>query len=165
MAKAEKMGGAMVIVFNNLESTEQVGYLLGQAALPGDVLCLDGDLGAGKTTLTQAIARGLGVPEEYYVTSPSFAVLQEYPGRIPLYHMDFYRLRDSNDVLDLGFEDYFYGFGLTVIEWADRARDILPEAHLALRLEGHGQDRRLVTLSGQGPYFARILSLIRAMHP
>ena len=96
------------IELKSLEEHCCLGRLLGELALPGDVICLDGDLGAGKTTLTQAIARGLDVPNTCYVTSPSFAIFHEYPGRIPLYHMDFYRLQDSLEIVELGFEEYFY---------------------------------------------------------
>ena len=117
-----------------LADTERLGFLLGQSAVPGDVICLDGDLGAGKTTLSQAIARGLGVPADCYVTSPSFAMLHEYEGRIPMYHMDFYRLHDEVEVLDLGFDEYFYLAGLTVIEWSRRAEPILPKERLSLEL-------------------------------
>jgi len=111
----------------NLSDTEKLGRLLGNLAASGDVICLDGDLGAGKTALSQAIARGLGVPDTCYVTSPSFAILHKYEGRIPMYHMDFYRLEDAGEVEDLGFEEYFYLDGLTVIEWSTRALEILPE--------------------------------------
>jgi tRNA threonylcarbamoyladenosine biosynthesis protein TsaE len=89
------------ILLPTLADTLALGRLLGQSARPGDVICLDGDLGAGKTTLTQAIALGLEVPVNDYVTSPSFAILHEYQGRIPLYHMDFYRLTGAADVQDL----------------------------------------------------------------
>ena len=106
---------------NSLVETEAFGHRLGQLAEAGDVICLDGDLGAGKTAMTQAIARGLGVPASCYVTSPSFAIFHEYPGRLPLYHFDFYRLRGSDDVEDLGFEEFFYLSGCTVIEWSVRA--------------------------------------------
>ena len=112
--------------------------------MPGDIICLDGDLGAGKTTLTQAIAKGLEVPETCYVTSPSFAILHEYPGRMPLYHMDFYRLQDSLEIEDLGFEEYFYLSGLTVIEWSQRGEGLLPEHCLYLRLETVGDCSRIV---------------------
>ena len=125
--------------------TEQFGIALGRNAESGDVLCLDGDLGAGKTTLSQAIAKGLGVPEDCYVTSPSFAILHEYPGRITMYHMDFYRLRDYTEVEDLGFEEYFYLPGLTVIEWSKRAEELLPESRLNLYIEICDQDSRKVT--------------------
>ena len=136
-----------VFTLSSPQETEKFGNALGVNASPGDVLCLDGDLGAGKTTLSQAIARGLQVPADCYVTSPSFAILHEYPGRIPMYHMDFYRLSDSTEVIDLGFEEYFYLLGLTVIEWSKRAEDILPTDRLGLFIEMGPNDSRRVTCS------------------
>ncbi len=133
---------------NTLGDTEKLGQLLGNLAAPGDVICLDGDLGAGKTSLSQAIARGLQVPDTCYVTSPSFAILHEYEGRLPMYHMDFYRLQDAGEVEDLGFEEYFYFAGLTVIEWSDRAEEILPDERLTLRIELNRDLSRTVTLTG-----------------
>ena len=153
------------LVLDNLAATERFGRMLGEVAVGGDILCLDGELGAGKTTLVQAIARGLEVGGEYYVTSPSFAILHEYPGRIPLYHMDFYRLQGSGEVIDLGFEEYFYGSGLTVIEWAERAGEILPEERLSLCLQGHDQDRRLVDIAGRGGYWRRVIANLDGPHP
>lgn len=132
-------------ILKTASQTENFGRVLGRHAEPGDVLCLDGDLGAGKTTLSQAIARGLGVPEDCYVTSPSFAIMHEYPGRIAMYHMDFYRLRDYTEVEDLGFEEYFHLSGLTVIEWSNRAEQLLPERRLHLHIEICDQDNRKVT--------------------
>lgn len=129
----------------SLQDTKTFGTALGRGAREGDVICLDGDLGAGKTTLAQAIAKGLQVPDTYYVTSPSFAIFHEYPGRIPLYHMDFYRLHQSIDVEDMGLVEYFYLDGLTVIEWAERAPEILPETALRLRIEVTGENQRKVT--------------------
>lgn len=122
------------IYLKDLAATEKFARLLARLVLPGDVICLNGDLGAGKTALTQQIARGLEVPESCYVTSPSFAILQEYPGRIPLYHMDFYRLADETEVEDLGFDEYFYLSGLTVIEWSERAVALIPESRLLLTM-------------------------------
>jgi tRNA threonylcarbamoyladenosine biosynthesis protein TsaE len=133
-----------VIVLNSLADTDRFGLQLGSIALPGDVICLDGELGAGKTTITQAIAKGLEVPPSCYVTSPSFAILHEYPGRIPLYHMDFYRLRDSLDVENLGFEEYFYLSGLTVIEWSEKASELLPVERLVLHIQIEPDDKRIV---------------------
>ena len=150
----------MIILLHDVNETENLGRLLGGAAEAGDVLCLDGDLGSGKTTLTQAIARGLEVPAACYVTSPSFAVFQEYPGRLPLYHMDFYRLRGEDDVLDLGLEEYFYASGLTVIEWSQRAPSILPEERLSLAIAGCGEGERRVAVGGKGRFLARILPLL-----
>ena len=118
----------------NLQETAVFGRQLARLAKAGDVICLDGDLGAGKTALTQEIAKGLEVPSSCYVTSPSFAILQEYPGRLPLYHMDFYRLSDESEVADLGFEEFFYLSGLTVIEWSVRAGSLIPESRLLLKI-------------------------------
>lgn len=123
------------LTLRHCHETAQFGFLLGQLANPGDVICLDGDLGAGKTTLTQAIARGLGVSSKQAVTSPSFAIFQEYQGRIPLYHFDLYRLHGADDVLALGLEEYFYLSGCAVIEWSERAANILPENRLRLELK------------------------------
>ena len=132
------------ITLKSSADTEQFGIQLGSMALPGDVICLDGELGAGKTTLTQGIAKGLAVPPSCYVTSPSFSILHEYPGRIPLYHMDFYRLNSSIEVEELGFDEYFFMSGLTVIEWSEKATDILPEDRLALHIRITADNVRLV---------------------
>lgn len=142
----------MRIQLNSLIDTEKLGRILGGLAKPGDVICLDGDLGAGKTALSQAIARGLEVPENCYVTSPSFAILHEYEGRVPMYHMDFYRLQDAGEVEDLGFEEYFYLGGLTVIEWSSRAIEILPDERLTLQIVINDDLTRTVTLNGTKRY-------------
>jgi tRNA threonylcarbamoyladenosine biosynthesis protein TsaE len=140
------------IQLNNLEDTEKLGKLLGSFAAAGDVICLDGDLGAGKTALSQAIARGLGVPDTCYVTSPSFAILHEYEGRLPMYHMDFYRLQDAGEVEDLGFDEYFYLTGLTVIEWSNRAIELLPNERIILVIVQNDDLSRTVTLKGTRRY-------------
>ncbi len=132
------------IILKTSADTEKFGIQLGSMALPGDVICLDGELGAGKTTLTQGIAKGLAVDPACYVTSPSFSILHEYPGRIPLYHMDFYRLNSSLEVEELGFEEYFYMSGLTVIEWSEKATEILPVDRLALHIRITADNVRLV---------------------
>lgn len=118
----------------SLEDTRQLGLLLGKHARKSDIIILEGDLGAGKTTLTQSIAIGLDVHEKEYVTSPSFAILHEYEGRIPLYHMDLYRLGGEDEVVDLGFDEYFFGSGLCVIEWPSRAGELLPSHLLSVTI-------------------------------
>lgn len=133
-----------------LEQTLTLGRTLGKIALPGDVITLTGSLGAGKTTLTQAIGQGLEVPENYYITSPTFSLLHEYPGRIPLYHMDLYRLADEEEIEALGFEDYLYGDGLTVIEWPDRLGSLLPREHLDVELVFVSETSRKALLTHQG---------------
>ncbi len=132
----------------SLLQTGALGGLLAELAQPGDIICLDGDLGAGKTTLTQAIARGLAVPESSYVVSPSFAILHEHQGRMPLYHMDFYRLGDPVEIEEQGFAEYFYRDGLCVIEWALVGEGMLPDPRLSLHL-GFDGDIRLVTINGR----------------
>ena len=132
------------IHLNSPGKTRKFGIALGRAALPGDVICLDGDLGAGKTTLAQAIGIGLEVPEQSYITSPTFAILHEYQGRIPLYHMDFYRLTSGEEVEDLGFDEYFYSHGLTVIEWPKIASDLVPDSRLYLTLSIIDEQRRQI---------------------
>jgi tRNA threonylcarbamoyladenosine biosynthesis protein TsaE len=148
------------IHLRNLLDTEKLGRLLGESAAPGETICLDGDLGTGKTTLTQAIARGLAVPENCYVTSPSFAILHEYDGRLPMYHMDFYRLQGDNDIIDLGLEEYFYLAGLTVIEWSMRATSILPAERLSLEITANDDSTRTVVITATDLYHHR-LQLLR----
>lgn len=152
------------IKLHNLEDTEKLGLLLGNLAAPGDVICLDGDLGAGKTALSQAIARGLGVPDTCYVTSPSFAILHEYEGRIPMYHMDFYRLQDAGEVEDLGFDEYFYLAGLTVIEWSSRAVELLPDDRIALLIELNNDLSRTITFKSTKKYATLLHSIYRQFH-
>ncbi|MFH0782437.1 MAG: tRNA (adenosine(37)-N6)-threonylcarbamoyltransferase complex ATPase subunit type 1 TsaE [Pseudomonadota bacterium] len=148
------------IILKSLSDTEKLGRFLGEKANPGETICLDGDLGAGKTTLSQAIARGLEIPENCYVTSPSFAILHEYEGRIPMYHMDFYRLQDAIEVIDLGFEEYFYLSGLTVIEWSMRAFEVLPEERLTLEILRNDDETRKVVIGATEIFRKRMLDIL-----
>src|SRR4030042_912303 len=115
----------MKLLSHSPEQTQKLGFRLGELAVPGDVFLLVGELGAGKTCLTQGIAWGLGIQE--YALSPSFVIIRELHGRLPLYHIDLYRLDRIEEGIDLGLDDYLYGRGVCVIEWADRALGILPE--------------------------------------
>ena len=135
---------------SSLERTEAFGIILGEIVEPGDVITLEGPLGAGKTALTQAIARGLGVDPRIYVTSPTFSLLHEYQGRIPLYHMDLYRLAGENEIESLGFSEYFYSDGLTVIEWPDRLGSLMPPERLHVALAISGETSRTANLTGHG---------------
>jgi tRNA threonylcarbamoyladenosine biosynthesis protein TsaE len=117
-----------------LKNTEFLGTVLGKIAEPGDVITLAGSLGAGKTALTQAIGRGLEVDPRIYITSPTFSLLHEYKGRIPLYHLDLYRLGSEEEIESLGFSEYFYASGLTVIEWPERLGTLMPEKRLHIEL-------------------------------
>ena len=151
-------------ILSDLLQTAEFGRQLGNLAQPGDVICLNGDLGAGKTALTQKIAEGLDVPATSYVTSPSFAILQEYPGRIPLYHMDFYRLGDESEIADLGFEEYFYLSGLTVIEWSERGERFVPDHRLSVSLTIQPDLSRVAVLDfGTGTWKSRLAEFCRAV--
>ncbi|NLW22142.1 MAG: tRNA (adenosine(37)-N6)-threonylcarbamoyltransferase complex ATPase subunit type 1 TsaE [Tissierellia bacterium] len=144
------------IRLKGLKETEEFGKKLGSILKGGDVLSLSGDLGAGKTTLTKSIGIGLGV--EDYITSPTFTLINEYQGRVPLYHFDVYRLEGKEDLLDLGYEDYFYSNGVTIVEWGDRIEDILPEDRVNIEIEKTDQeDERIITISGQGKRYNEIV--------
>ncbi len=130
-----------MISLNNLEETEKFGIFLGENLRPGDVVCLNGDLGAGKTTLTKSIAKGLGIDD--YVTSPTFTIVNEYYGKTDLYHIDTYRLDDMVDVDYLGFDEYFYSDGVTIVEWAEKIRDALPEEYMEINIKSHDDKRDL----------------------
>ena len=144
------------IELNGLEETKEFGIKIGQLLKPGDILCLNGDLGAGKTTLTKSIGLGLGV--EDYITSPTFALINEYDGRIPVYHFDVYRLENVEDLYDLGFDEYFYGHGVSIIEWADKIEALLPKERIVLDIEkGIDLDSRIISLRGYGSRYLEVL--------
>lgn len=130
--------------------TFEFGRLLGQQAGPGQVYCLDGDLGAGKTVFTQGFAAGLGI--ESPVTSPTFTIVQQYEeGRLPLYHFDVYRIGDVSEMDEIGYEDCFYGEGVCLIEWSQLILEILPETAVVIRIEKNlekGFDYRKITVAG-----------------
>ena len=140
---------SQTIVLDSLEATARLGRCLGETAEVGDIITLAGDLGAGKTTLTQSIGQGLGVPPSCYITSPTFSLLHEYPGRLPLYHMDLYRL-SCQEIIDLGFEDYLYGEGVSVVEWPDRLAEIVPRDRLQIELELTSETTRTAHLTWHG---------------
>ncbi|MCF6290856.1 MAG: tRNA (adenosine(37)-N6)-threonylcarbamoyltransferase complex ATPase subunit type 1 TsaE [Desulfobacterales bacterium] len=143
---------------SSLEHTLALGRRLGRQALPGDVITLAGGLGAGKTTLTQAIGRGAGVAESCYITSPSFSLIHEYPGRLPLFHIDLYRLAGEEELDDLGFEEYFYGAGLTVVEWPERLGSLIPAERLHIELEIVNPAARIARLTAYGPAWEKRLA-------
>ncbi|HET7628911.1 MAG TPA: tRNA (adenosine(37)-N6)-threonylcarbamoyltransferase complex ATPase subunit type 1 TsaE [Bacillales bacterium] len=130
--------------------TFRLGERLAKRLKPGDLITLSGDLGAGKTTFTKGLAAGLGINRT--VNSPTFTIIKEYEGRLPLYHMDVYRLEDGDE--DLGFEEYFDGDGVTVVEWAERIADWLPEERLEVSIEhASGEDERRIAMIPAGPRY------------
>ncbi|MBW2672445.1 MAG: tRNA (adenosine(37)-N6)-threonylcarbamoyltransferase complex ATPase subunit type 1 TsaE [Deltaproteobacteria bacterium] len=127
--------------------TLDIGRIIGENLTGGQVVALTGELGTGKTCLTQGIARGLGISKKYYVTSPTFTLINEYPGQTPLYHMDVYRLSGPRDLEDMGYKEYFYGCGVVVVEWAEKVADVLPAEVLRIELEHADGNKRKMRLS------------------
>ena len=124
----------MIIESFSPEDTFRVGEQLAKDARPGDIYTLDGDLGVGKTIFTKGMAKGLGIEEP--VTSPTFTILQEYEsGRLPLYHFDVYRIGDPEEMDEIGYEDYFYGQGICLIEWAGLIEELIPKEAVRICIE------------------------------
>ena len=141
-------GGAMIIETRSPEETFELGKKIGEAAKPGQVYTLNGDLGVGKTVFTQGVAAGLGITEP--VSSPTFTIVQVYEeGRLPFYHFDVYRIGDIEEMEEIGYDDIFFGEGICLIEWAELIRDILPEKRIEITIEKdltQGFDYRRITV-------------------
>ncbi len=133
------------------QQTESIGFELGQKAKAGDIYCLSGDLGVGKTVFTRGFAKGLGVEEEY-ITSPTFTIINEYEGRLNLYHFDVYRIGSIEEMDDTGYEEYFFGDGVCLIEWAELIEEIIPPEAVWINIEkdlDKGFDYRRITFGGK----------------
>lgn len=139
----------------SLQDTLEVGKIIAKNLEKGTVLCLDGDLGAGKTTLTQFIASEFGVKE--YVTSPTFTIIKEYEGRLPLYHMDVYRVESEDEMYDLGYEEYIYSDGVTIIEWSQKIKNMLPEKRVNIEIQKSAEENtRILEITGKGSCYEKI---------
>jgi len=138
--------------------THDLSREIGLRAGPGTIIALYGDLGSGKTAFVQGLARGLGVPEEYYVTSPTYTLINEYPGRCPLYHIDLYRLDGAADFEDIGLDEALYGDGVSAIEWAERFHADALSGYLAVHIEAVGEDRREIRLVAHGSEVVNLVS-------
>jgi tRNA threonylcarbamoyladenosine biosynthesis protein TsaE len=144
------------LVTHSPEETQQIGRRLGEGARPGDVVLLIGDLGTGKTCLTQGIARGLGIND--YVLSPSFVIVRELHGRLPLFHVDLYRLDRLEETEDLGLDDYFYDGGISVVEWAEKAMGLMPPEHLRIDLTYVSDTDRRLRLQPKGKRYDELVA-------
>ncbi|AII60501.1 tRNA (adenosine(37)-N6)-threonylcarbamoyltransferase complex ATPase subunit type 1 TsaE [Dehalococcoides mccartyi] len=146
------------LVSHSTQQTQDLGKIIGELASAGDIIFLVGNLGAGKTNLTQGLAKGLDITEN--ALSPSFVLAREMYGRLPLYHIDLYRLDLSEEIEELGLEDYFYGSGVTVVEWADKANELLPPENLQIEIAYLDDDTRKLTLSAWGIRYEELLNEI-----
>jgi tRNA threonylcarbamoyladenosine biosynthesis protein TsaE len=145
----------LTIITNSPEETKKIGKEIGKLARPGDLLAFYGELGAGKTCFIQGISQQLEVKD--YVTSPSFTIINEYQGKIPIYHFDLFRLNSAEEILELGYEEYFYGEGLTVIEWAEKIEQLLPREHLKIDIKFKDRYERIITFISQEDRFKKFL--------
>lgn len=140
----------VIIETENPEETFALGQKIGRAATPGQVYTMTGDLGVGKTVFTQGVASGLGITEP--VNSPTFTIVQVYEeGRLPFYHFDVYRIGDIEEMEEIGYDDYFFGEGICLIEWAELIEEILPENRISITIEkdlSRGFDYRRITIEG-----------------
>ncbi len=143
-------------ISQSVAHTQRAGVVLAQLLQPGDIIWLEGDLGAGKTTFTKGVAQGLGVTG--YVNSPTFTLVNEYQGRLPIYHLDCYRLESGREALDFGIEEYLDSGGVTIIEWPERIREVLPPDHLAIQLGYMTDTKRTLRLE---PFGQRYIELVQ----
>jgi len=153
------------LISDSREQTLEVGRLIGAILERGDIVALIGELGSGKTCLTQGMAKGLGVEENVPVVSPTFTLINEYPGKIPLIHFDVYRLSGPRDLEDMGYEEYFEGGGIIVIEWAEKVRDILPAKTLFVSMRYIDENTREMILEGPGEKIRKLEELLNANSP
>lgn len=141
------------------EETQSIGRILGNYCHPGDIILLVGDLGTGKTCLTQGILWGLGVEE--YARSPTFVLMSEYHGRLPLYHMDLYRLNSISEIADLGLEEYLDGDGISVIEWADKGSELFSQSYLMITMTYLHETKRMLNFETNDRHYTDIIETIK----
>lgn len=153
------------ITTRSLDETKKLGKIIGTAVTRGTVLALTGDLGSGKTSFVQGLAKGLEVPDDYYITSPSYTLINEYPGRCPLFHVDLYRISDPEDMEDIGLYEILHNNGIVALEWADRIdQTLLPDA-INLHFELTGEKSRKILITAYDPKNADLLKNILCDFP
>jgi len=151
----------MKYLSNDVNNTIKLGKRIGRLLGAGDLVGLVGNLGAGKTVFTKGLAEGIGVKNPKYVTSPSFVLIKEHKGKFPLYHFDLYRLDTDEEVRTTGYQDYFYGDGLTVIEWAQKIEPLLPKEYLRVEFKTKSENQREIKLIARGSKYKKVLSKLK----
>lgn len=134
----------------SLEETWKLGEKIGACLAPGTLIALSGDLGSGKTSFVQGLARGLSVPETFYITSPTYNIINEYPGRHTLFHVDLYRIAEPEELEEIGFEEIVEGDGVTAVEWAERLEEDAPKFDLRIALTTTGVSSRSIRIIAYG---------------
>ena len=142
--------------------TIRIGKAIGTQLLPGDVIALVGELGAGKTQFIKGLAAGVGVGNSTYVSSPSFTLINEYPGETPFYHIDLFRLGGEKEAEELGLEVYFQGSGVTAIEWADKIPSLLPKEILFVSIAYMVKNTRTLEITGEGKHFEELVNQVQS---
>jgi tRNA threonylcarbamoyladenosine biosynthesis protein TsaE len=145
----------------NTSETIRIGKNVGGLLLPGDVVALVGELGAGKTQFIKGLAAGVGVGNTAYVSSPSFTLINEYRGRTPFYHVDLFRLKAEKEAEEIGLEEYLQGGGIIAIEWADKIPSLLPKEILWVRIHYKGKHTRSLEITGEGKRYLKIVERIK----
>ncbi len=148
------------MITSSPEQTWRTGRMFGKLLNAGDTVCLYGDLGAGKTNFTYGIAQGLEVQEQY-ITSPTYTFVNEYQGRVPLYHIDLYRLKEPGELEGIGFEEYLESDGVTVIEWAELAEDELPDEYLSVYFSSIDEKSREIGFFAEGERYEKLLDRLK----
>ena len=149
------------LISHSPEETKKIGADIGELALPGDIYLLVGRLGTGKTCLTQGIAHGLNIKE--YALSPSFVIVRELYGRLPLYHIDLFRLDHIEEIEELGWDDYLYGKGVCAVEWAEKGLRLLPNEHLLIQIDFVSDTERSFRLKPRGKRYLEILDQLKPL--
>jgi tRNA threonylcarbamoyladenosine biosynthesis protein TsaE len=152
----------VVFQTKNAAETIRIGRDIGGLLRPGDVVALVGELGAGKTQFIKGLAEGAGVGKSTYVSSPSFTLINEYPGRVPFYHVDLFRLELEKEAEELGLEDYFQGGGITAVEWADKIPSLLPKEMLLIHIAYTGKNTRSLEIAGKGKRYLNLVDQIQS---
>ncbi len=148
-----------VFVTHSEQETVELGIKMGKLLEAGDIVLLYGDLGAGKTVLTRGLVQGLGAKD--VVTSPTYTLMHRYEGRVPIYHFDLYRLSEPDEVLDLGYEEFFYGDGVSIVEWPQRLEYLCPEEYVRVKIEIVGDGKRKIMVDAVGGRYSRFEKELR----
>lgn len=151
----------MDFIINSVEKTLALGEKIGELAKPGDIICLIGDLGTGKTHITKGIARGLDIKEN--ITSPTFTIVNEYYGRLKLNHFDVYRVNDPDEIYAIGFDEYIFSDSVSIIEWSNYIEELIPEEHIRIiinKLPTLGENYRKISIKGYGDRYEYLKEIV-----